>query len=354
MRGETFATAFVLVAALLTPPTAAVEPDWPKLIDQAAKSAGRYVGLKDVQRRVPRGVMAQVDADKLMAWIERELVKHPLSTSKERNRLFTALDLVAVDSVGRGYAPLRAHRMRTTLAVLGAARTPPPRGRVVVYKLYNEGTIVRTHDTTLGIDIVLEPANNSLAKGFAQQLDALLVSHDHNDHYDAKSRLYAELRAAGKPLIFPKDNSAVPMGGVLASGKIKSMRWTAFRGRHVHPGFSNFFRVDAGGVAIVHSGDNTRWLQFAKTKHARDIDVLLLKPEAMHPGEGFKHDHRGAMRKSLAALRPKLVVPQHLLELGHRLGAYGHDLGLQLEKQLPAGSKLQMLHWGESITLVDE
>ena len=119
----------------------------------------------------------------------------------------------------------------------------------------------------------------------------------------------------------------------------------------MHEGFSNFFHFKVGKTSIIHSGDNTRWMQFAKSKYAKNIDVLLFKPESMYPDQTREDDHRGAMAESLRKLSPKLLIPHHLLELGHGLGAYSYDLGKQVGKCAPDGTKVLILHWGESITL---
>ena len=104
----------------------------------------------------------------------------------------------------------------------------------------------------------------------------------------------------------------------------------------------------------MHSGDNTRWMTFAKSDPARDVDILLLKPESLYLTQGTSdgiNNLQAALKDSLATMRPKLVIPHHLLELGHGLGAYGHGMGLRLYGQVPAGTHVQMLHWGESIQI---
>jgi hypothetical protein len=94
----------------------------------------------------------------------------------------------------------------------------------------------------------------------------------------------------------------------------------------------------------------TAWMDFAETNYAQGIDIFFLKPESIHVVDGErKGGIQAAMVESLSKLKPRLVIPHHLLELGHRLGAYGHDMGLRVRTQVPPGTPVQMLHWGESV-----
>ncbi len=72
----------------------------------------------------------------------------------------------------------------------------------------------------------------------------------------------------------------------------------------------------------------------------------------MHQDTADGTNHlQAAMEETLGKIRPRIVIPHHLLELGHGLGAYGHGMGLKLHSQVPQGTRVQMLHWGESLAL---
>jgi len=70
----------------------------------------------------------------------------------------------------------------------------------------------------------------------------------------------------------------------------------------------------------------------------------------------FENGHRkggvqDAMEETLQQINARLIIPHHLLELGHGLGAYGHDMGFRLCQQVPEDVNVQMLNWGETLTL---
>ena len=57
------------------------------------------------------------------------------------------------------------------------------------------------------------------------------------------------------------------------------MEWTAFRGRQVQENNpSAWFYLQVGSWNIVHSGDNTAWLEFPKNYLARGVDIFLFEP----------------------------------------------------------------------------
>jgi hypothetical protein len=77
----------------------------------------------------------------------------------------------------------------------------------------------------------------------------------------------------------------------------------------------------------------------------------IIKPESVYVVDGkWQGGVQTAMEESLRKLRPRLVIPHHLLEVGHGLGAYGHDMGIRLRNQVPEGTRVQMLQWGESLS----
>lgn len=296
----------------------------------------------------------------LVEWIKKGFRETGSTVGKhaKRDLLFTALDVAAIASEKDKFAPLVKYRIETTRKVYDdLKRNGLPKSGLVIYKLYNEGTILCSPKGCVGIDVILHPESNHLGSGFAEMLDGLLVSHADRDHNDQVSELHPKLKKAGKPVVLPELNEAVPFGGILTSGQIGNTLWTAFRGGHLSLRFSAFYHVRMGDWNVVHSGDNTLWMNFAKSGFARNIDIFFFKPEAIYvyPGEEKdrlrKIDIQEAMVDTLREIRPRLVIPHHLLELGHGLGAYGHDMGLRLFQQASEGVKVQMLQWGESVHL---
>ena len=335
---------------------------WDTILSGIKRQVGEYHIIRSLKEHIPDG---GVDAGELVEHIQNGFDTIPPGEGGKRDILFFALDVAAVASEERKFKPLyelKKESMRKVFQSLQQASRP---GDLVIYKLYNEGVIIRAPGVCFGIDILLDPENDDLAPDLAQILDGLLITHPHGDHYDRISRLIPELERAGKPVILPEDNKDVPFGSLLTEGTLGSLQWSAFRGGHVHLGFSSFYCLKISNKwKVLHSGDNTLWLAFSKSEYAKDVDIFFLKPEALYLKEEntkgyFKEGgwgeilqiYQAAMEEILLNIRPKIIIPHHLLELGHGLNAYGHDMGFRLRRQAPAGVKVTMLHWGESLTL---
>ena len=93
------------------------------------------------------------------------------------------------------------------------------------------------------------------------------------------------------------------------------------------------------------------WMEFAKSEYAKDTDIFLLKPESIYVEREQHSSIQEAMEGTLREIDARIIIPHHLLELGHGLGAYGHDMGFRLHQQAPEGVDVQMLQWGESLQI---
>lgn len=357
----------VLVRALLALPFlvllsfATEAKDWKRIVDQVIERTKPYetgVSYQDfVLRRVDRAIVdLRLDPDDggaLTKWVDVGLQAPGLSP-EDLDRLLVGLDVASVLTKPENFRPVFEHRDRMTLQSLEQIEKAR-NDSVTVHKLYNEGTVICAAGSCVGIDILLHPDPMELASRFAAALDGLLISHSHGDHFDRRSQLHPELKDAGKPVILPDMGVDKPIGAELDAGEIGALRWTAYRGMHVQTDRpSAYFVLEIDGRTIVHSGDNTRWMPFARSVEQGKVDLLLLKPESLYVDQTTEDgigQIQAAMVESLDLIRPKLITPHHLLELGHGLGAYSHAMGLRLRRQAPAGSQVKLVHWGGSITV---
>jgi hypothetical protein len=331
-----------------------VKSNWDSLVASVMMKVRPYNNVYEIPRKMPIGFFDQLDNSTIADWIAKGFETNtPAYDNPKRDLLFSALDIAAVITEKDEFAPLVAQWVETTRQIHRQLEKDLPQDCLVLYKMYNEGMIACVKGQgCIGIDILLHPKNNDLAPAFAQKLDLLLISHSDGDHFDQASELIPEMKKAGKPVIMIEDDKSIPFGGLLISDKTATIKWWAFRGGHLNLRFSSFFRVEIGGMSLLHSGDNTSWIDFADSEYAKGIDVFLLKPESIYVVDGErKGEIQAAMVESLSKIRPGLVIPHHLLELGHKLGAYGHDMGIRLRSQVPDGTQVQMLHWGESLLI---
>jgi len=323
--------------------------DFFNALELVMRQTSPYNNVSEIPRKMPQGFFDSIDADALVGWIEEGFKANPPDQNSKRQLLFTGLDVAAIASESKEFAPLVKLKIESTRKVYRELENAEPTNHLILYKLYNEGVIIRAPGVCFGVDIVLNPKNDDIASGFANILDGLLITHAHGDHFDYQSQLHTELNKAEKPIILPEDDESVPIGSVLTEGKLNGLEWVAFRGGHLSMQFSSFFYLKAAQWNVLHSGDNTMWMEFAKSNYAKDVDIFLLKPESIHVEHEEHSSIQEAMEETLREIHAHIVIPHHLLEFGHGLGAYAHDMGFRLQRQAPKGMDVQMLQWGESL-----
>jgi L-ascorbate metabolism protein UlaG (beta-lactamase superfamily) len=326
-------------------------------IDEAIKQGGQHKAAKSLAQKIGTDFFADRDPHDLVRWVEQGLKATNLHDFDKRKTLLTGLDLAVIIDQHNEFRHVLDHRVRTTRKVFEHIRNTKPQG-LRLYKLYNEGVVLRNPSITVGIDIVLDPRNRYLK--VEEVCDILFVSHEHSDHYD--NWLVDEMKRLDKPVIFPNDDETISVNELLKDGKFKSLDWSAYKGVHVGTKFSNFFVLEIEEKKIVHSGDNTRWLKFCESEASKNIDVLLFKPEALFLDDetnlmaekSGKERHRVALEETMKALNAKIVIPHHLLEIaGHNIHGYSHNVGFRARPYLPQGTDLLALHWGESFLIIE-
>ena len=68
-----------------------------------------------IAESMPGNFFGGIDAEGLANWAEQEFARLPRDTSRERDRAFLALDVAAIASEARKFAPLIKQRKRTTI-----------------------------------------------------------------------------------------------------------------------------------------------------------------------------------------------------------------------------------------------
>lgn len=209
------------------------------------------------------------------------------------------------------------NRMRQLLKDLD---TPVTKG-LRIYKLYNDGFIVKSPKATIAIDLIPGGSNakpfitDSVVYEIAGRCDALFISHLHADH--ANLNIAKSFAARGKRVIAPKnlwvgvDPLIQPMEveNVETHIEFEELDLTL----HVLPGhqgndYNNINVVEFHNEGTVaHTGDQwgTADLTWIDHVHERyDIDVLM--PNC------WVND----MERTIRGFGPKLIITGHENELG--------------------------------------
>lgn len=226
----------------------------------------------------------------------------------------------------------------------------PLQSDMAIYKLYNDGFIVRTQSATVAFDMVMgstyQYIPDELMAQLVDQCDILFLSHNHRDHVDpGVVKLFTD---RGKQVVAPDE--ALPNNQDITHFRKEQVSDLTIRlpkamlQVKVLPGHqdelqNNIYVITTPeGLTFAQTGDqylkeDIPWIEQLPSQIPA-IDVLLINCWAME------------LQKHVAAFRPKLVITGHENEMGHGIDhreAYWMSY-LKLD-QLP--SNYSLMTWGE-------
>lgn len=192
---------------------------------------------------------------------------------------------------------------------------------MVVYKLYNDGFIVRTQSATVAFDMVMGSTYQLIPDSLMTQLvdmcDVMFLTHNHRDHVDpGVVKMFTD---RGKQVVAPDE--ALPNNKDILHFRKEQVADLAIRlpkaalQVKVLPGHqdelqNNIYVVTTPeGFTFAQTGDqylkeDIPWLTQV-TPQLPQVDVLLIICWAME------------LQTHVDAFRPKLVITGHENELGH-------------------------------------
>ncbi|MBR1515522.1 MAG: MBL fold metallo-hydrolase [Paludibacteraceae bacterium] len=236
-----------------------------------------------------------------------------------RELALVSLDQLLHDTDNDGTDPFYAFINKRMLRVLEDLDRPVKKG-LRIYKLYNDGFIIKSSKATVAIDMIPGGSdskpfiNDSIIFGIVGKCDALFISHFHPDH--ANLRVAKAFAANGKRVIAPKDlwvgvdSMIQPLAEHVETDiEFEDLDLTL----HVLPGhqdnvYNNINVVEFHGVGTVaQTGDqwyccDLDWI--ANVYKRYDIDVLM--PNC------WIHD----MEEHIRGFAPKMLITGHENELG--------------------------------------
>ena len=247
------------------------------------------------------------------------------TTSVERQLALAALDALVHDTRWDDSAQLHTFLDRRIGRVAERLAQPYRKKGVEVFKLYNDGFVVRTRSMTVGFDLCGTRGSvrfipDSLMRPIVEGCDALFISHRDPDHADR--RVVSMAAEMGIPVYGPMDYD---------NGEVQHVRMEDFQARELAcahgkapltvqalPGHqddlqNNIYVVTfPEGYAVAHCGDQYRredlaWLKGVSTKLARPLDILIIDCWAME------------MKATIEGFAPRLVVSGHENEMLHTI-----------------------------------
>ena len=296
--------------------------------------------------------------------------QHP--EPRERFLALLLLDAVLHDVHAAARPPVQKFFHARIESALKEMETTRGEDGARIWKLYNMGFIVRTKTATIAFDLVRgDSARNrefalpaDFMNRFADQCDALFISHRHGDHVD--EGVAQRFLDQGKPVVAPPQVWAgKPIHGSLThlkreahteqklpiqKGK-RELKVVIFPGHQMEKTENNVSLViTPERLSFAHLGDQINeapfladypWIDEVARRH--HVDVLLppcWTNEILRIAKGF---------------HPELILPGHENELGHpiddRVPFWGDSEFLQLTyPELKRSTyRVIVMTWGESI-----
>lgn len=222
--------------------------------------------------------------------------------------------------------PLIADFMKGRMQLVLDDLSKPLTKGMKIYKLYNDGFVIRTPKVTLAWDLVHGPkntegntvVNDSLLKLIVDKCDIMFLTHNHGDHVDrAVSRWFTD---AGKPVIAPNqilaDEEAVThtrqekiWKETFKAGNGAKLKATILPGHQDHLENNIYIVTTPDGYTVCQTGDqwhegDEAWVYDLKGKIPQ-IDVLMPICWAHF------------LPRFVDSFNPKMVLTGHENELGH-------------------------------------
>ena len=284
--------------------------------------------------------------------------------------------------MGRNFASwslVRLLRMQVQRIIMEIRETTVESG-IVVWRVYNEGFIVKTHNLTLGFDVACTSWLCPEIAEFADLVDLLFVSHLHNDHAD--SEVLSRAAARGVKIIVPGPElervamylTNLPLNASqyvpVYEGEpinVSGVQVRAFPGPHSILNYAYLVELP-DGLRLLHMGDtehfgNLTWVD--DLANEKQIDIAFIHTAALTnvPREAIRipilakrHEKLPLGRPfSETPLKPKIIVPMHENELGHRFAWIStwnlHLTYQQLDELNSSTTQVVVLAWGQRISL---
>ena len=293
-------------------------------------------------------------AFKMFDLIDRALTENSPSTGNAMVRKLALynLDVMLHESRYDNSEPLIqfiSSRINKVIADLSC----PISGGMRIYKIYNDGFIVRTSSTIIAFDLVRGLCkgktliSDNLMKSLAERCDILFITHNHSDHADpVVANMFIN---ADKPVIVPPevwiDNVNVTHW---RSDKLLDKQVSLKKGQNLQvkilPGHqdelqNNIYVVTTKeGLTVAHTGD-----QYLK----KDMAWLTnIKREIPQPDVMTIICWAARMKDFIEAFAPKVIVTAHENEMGHSID-HREAYWLTYQKMEKMSCPYYILSWGE-------
>lgn len=237
--------------------------------------------------------------------------------------------------------------------VIEDMKSPVKRG-VKIYKIYNDGFVVRTKSANIAFDVVRgackgqQLLSDEQVDAIVDKCDVLFLSHNHGDHVD--KYVVNRFIEAGKPVIaaseilpdlegvthYRSESEILDKVVKLKSGE--ELQVKIFPG-HQSPMMCNIYVVTTPDkYTVAHTGDqydknDMEWIAEINEKTPK-IDALMINCWSYQIAEAIK------------GFDPRYVLSGHENEMGHTID-HREAFWLTFQKLEPVQHDYVVMSWGE-------
>ena len=262
-------------------------------------------------------------ADVLFSLIDETLLRNPATRqapSAERRLALASLDALLHDTRNDDSPALHRFIDTRVQRIVEDLSRPVRKKGLSVYKIYNDGYIVRTRSLTVGFDLCgtrgsFKVVPDSLMSQLVEACDVLFISHRDPDHADRN--VVAMAHEAGIPVYGPADYDNEQI--VPVREDFKEVQLGTRRGSvtvlplpgHQEDLQNNIYVVSfPEGYVVAHAGDqynesDMAWLSCDREKLPRPLDILIVNGWALN------------LKATIEGFSPRVVISGHENEMGH-------------------------------------
>lgn len=303
--------------------------------------------------------------DRSLQWVNYILENYRPSVAEHpvrRAALIRIDDILHIRSAPGKTLVQNFYRERLERAIRDIEQTKVTEG-MRIWKLYNDGFLVRTPAVSFAFDIVpgIRVPGFSISKELLERLvsqsDAMFISHMHNDHASADvarmflanakpviapEGLWSDIPDLSSRLTYPKRSTEL-VHSVRVRGGALVLKVVAYPGHQGASVVNNVHVVTSPeGFTVVQTGDQSGaegpggdydWL--AQIGRDRRVDVLLPNCWA------------NALGRIIRGVNPELVITGHENEMAHTVD-HREDYTQTYNRLFEARYPAVVMAWGES------
>ncbi len=256
---------------------------------------------------------------------------------------------------------------KTQMDKVAAEMAQPVTDGVRIWALYNAGFIVKSPGKTVAFDLSdgrpglpsdLPPGYKlfgyNLPASIVNQIDVLMISHEHLDHTGYGGDIAGRVKANGGAVLYPRLGAAFANATQLVdSGATYTISGVTIKPRKQPHGTVQNMAYEVtlpSGYKIVHFDG-----EYSIIDDIKNVDVLFLNVWI----SGSTGICKDAFIRSMNIMKPGITIPSHMQEMSHdttggagRCGSnrYNYSYPLEIQDDATVTQKFAMMTWGESIT----